>query len=114
MPTRLRPSRALRVLLLLIVVISAVFAATALAATRTVKVQDSFFSAKSVSVSRGTTVTWRWTGALYHNVKVRSGPVRFGSRTQLKGTYSHRFTARGTYKLYCSLHPGMNMTVVVR
>ena len=113
MPNRLRPSRALRALLLLIVVISAGFAATALAATRTVKVQDSHFSATSVSVSRGTTVTWRWTGSLYHNVKVRSGPVKFGSRQQITGTYSHRFTVRGTYKLYCTLHPGMNMTVAV-
>ena len=113
MLSRLRPSRATRALLLLIVVISAVFAATALAATRTVKVEDDFFSAKSVSVSKGTTVSWHWTGALYHNVKVRSGPARFGSRTQLRGTYSHRFTTRGTYKLYCSLHPGMVMTVTV-
>ena len=114
MLTRLLPLRSVRALLLLIAVVSAVFAATALAATRSVNVQDSFFSSKSVSVSRGTTVTWHWIGALYHNVKVRSGPAKFGSRIQLKGTYSHRFTVRGTYKLYCSLHPGMVMTVTVR
>jgi plastocyanin len=109
-PLRRRPVRAL---LLIIALLAAFGTATALAASPTVQVKDDFFSVKSVSVSRGATVTWKWAGALYHNVKVKSGPVKFGSRTQLHGSFAHRFTARGTYKLYCSLHPHMLMTVVV-
>jgi len=106
--------RPVRALLLVIALLAAFGTATALAASSTVKVEDSFFSAKKLSVSRGASVTWKWTGALLHNVRVKSGPVRFSSRKQLHGTYSHRFTVRGTYKLYCTLHPDMTMTVTVR
>ena len=106
--------RPVRALLLIIVLLAAFGTATALAASSSVKVEDSFFSAKKLSISQGASVTWTWTGALLHNVKVRSGPAKFSSRTQLHGSYSHRFTARGTYKLYCSLHPDMVMTVTVR
>ncbi len=110
-PLRRRPVPAL---LLVIALLAACGAATALAGSSTVKVEDNFFSAKKLSVSPGTSVTWNWTGALYHNVKVRSGPAKFSSRTQLHGSFAHRFTTRGTYKLYCSLHPDMTMTVTVR
>jgi plastocyanin len=110
-PLRRRPVRAL---LLVLVLLAAFGTATALAGTSTVKVKDNFFSVKKLSISRGSSVTWQWSASLKHNVKVKSGPVKFGSRTQLHGSYSHRFTVRGTYKLYCSLHPAtMNMTVTV-
>ena len=109
----LRSRRVARLLLLALALIAAFATTAALAATRTVGVKDSFFTSKNVSISRGTTVTWTWKGSLYHNVKVKSGPAKFNSRTQIHGTYSHRFTARGTYKLFCSLHPYMTMTVVV-
>ena len=106
--------RPVRALLLVIALLAAFGTATALAASSTVKVEDSFYSAKKLSISRGASVTWKWAGALLHNVKVKSGPAKFGSGKLLKGTYSHRFTVRGTYKLYCTLHPDMTMTVVVR
>jgi plastocyanin len=51
---------------------------------------------------------------LNHNVTVRSGPSTFHSRTQAQGSYSHVFTRPGTYALYCTIHPSMKMTVVVR
>ena len=113
MPNRPAWRRPARALLILVAVLVTSFTATALASTLTVKVEDSFFSAKKVTISRGSTVKWSWHGALLHNVKVRSGPASFHSRTQVHGTFSHTFTARGTYKLYCSLHPDMTMTVVV-
>jgi plastocyanin len=32
-----------------------------------------------------------------------------------KGTFTHRFTRRGTYRLFCSLHPArMTQLVIVR
>ncbi|MDQ2895714.1 MAG: plastocyanin/azurin family copper-binding protein [Actinomycetota bacterium] len=106
--------RPVRALLLIIALLAAFGSASALGASSSVKVEDNFFSAKKLSVSRNTSVTWNWKGALYHNVKVRSGPAKFSSRTQLHGSFVHRFTTRGTYKLYCSLHPDMTMTVTVR
>ena len=110
-PLRRRPVRALLLVLALLAVSGTT---TALAAASTVKVKDNFFSVKRLSISRGASVTWKWSASLYHNVKVKSGPARFGSRTQLRGSYSHRFTVRGTYKLYCTLHRDMTMTVTVR
>lgn len=100
--------------LLIAAVLVALGAATALAASPTVKVGDNFYSVKTLSVSRGTTVNWKWTGAIRHTVTVKSGPVKFSSPLQVHGTYSHRFRIRGTYKLYCKIHPYMKLTVVVR
>jgi plastocyanin len=45
---------------------------------------------------------------------VHTGPSSFSSRTQVRGSYSHTFTKRGTYRLVCTVHPKMRMTVVVR
>lgn len=113
MPIRRLRARRLRVLILLTVLFAA-GAGTALAATHTVFVRDSYFSVKTLTISRGSRVSWQWKGALNHNVSVKSGPVRFHSRTQYSGSYSHTFLRSGTYRLYCTLHPYMKMTVVVR
>jgi plastocyanin len=109
---RLLRDRRLRALLTLTVVIAA-FSSIALAATKTVAIKDNYFSVKTLRVNKGTKVTWHWAGFLFHNVKVRSGPVKFRSATQFHGNYSHTFRRAGTYKLYCTLHPDMKMTVIV-
>jgi plastocyanin len=100
--------------LILVAVLASLIATTALASpAKSVNVGDSFYGPKTLSVGRGTAVTWNWSGTLLHNVKVRKGPAAFKSRTQIHGTYRHTFSTRGTYKLYCTLHPNMTMTVVV-
>jgi plastocyanin len=82
--------------------------------SKTVKVEDNFFSAKKLTIGKGTRVTWKWDAVLRHNVAVRSGPSKFRSRTQVHGTFSHTFSKAGTYHLYCTLHPYMKMTIVVK
>ncbi len=68
----------------------------------------------TLHVRTGTAVRWAWRGQESHQLSVRSGPERFGSRTQTRGAFTHTFTRAGTYRLECSLHaPGMRMTVVV-
>jgi plastocyanin len=87
----------------------------ALAASRSVAVKDDKFVAKSITVSRGTTVKWVWRGRSPHNVTVVKGPVRFRSSTKSSGSYSRKLTRRGTYRLLCTIHaPDMRMTVRVR
>ena len=83
-------------------------------ASRTVRVKDNFFSPKSTSVSRSSTVTWRWAGKSSHNVVVKSGPVRFQSRLQRSGSYKRKLTRRGTYSIVCTIHSGMTMKLRVR
>ncbi len=109
---RLLRDRRLRALLTLTVVLAA-FSSIALAATKTVAIKDSYFSVKTMTIKKGTKVTWHWAAYLRHNVRVRTGPVKFHSATQYRGNYSHTFSRAGTYKLYCTLHPYMKMTVIV-
>lgn len=87
------------------------------ATTRTVKVGDNYFvrsgARPTVSVRKGTTVKWVWRGSAAHNVSVRRGPQRFSSPVKVRGSYSHRMTRRGTYRIVCTIHPGMEMTLKV-
>ena len=96
-------------------VLFGLLAVSAFAASgKTVKVADSYYGPKTLTVGRGTKVTWRWSGVLKHNVVVHTGPSFFSSRTQVRGTFTHVFTRKGTYALVCTVHPKMKMTVVVR
>jgi len=83
-------------------------------AATTVKVDDDVFRPGSVTVSKGTTVRWRWVGDDPHNVVVSKGPRHFRSGRKRSGTYSHKMTKRGTYRIVCTIHPGMDMTLRVK
>jgi plastocyanin len=90
--------------------------ALAASATKKVRVGPQFsFSPKTLTIKKGTKVSWKWAGGLPHNVTVTSGPAKFHSKTQTSGSYSHLFTKKGTYKLVCTIHKalGMKMTVKV-
>src|SRR3954449_13460690 len=96
-----------------------VLAATpAAAGTKQVAVGDNFFKPASVTVSKGTTVVWKWTGAVSHNVVVQSGPQKFRSAIGSGPSFSfkHKMTKPGTYKIICEIHgaAAMHMTLTVR
>ena len=97
----------------LAVAAATVFATPTGAATR-VRVDDDVFRPGSVTVRSGTTVTWRWVGDNPHNVTVTRGPVKFRSRTKTSGRFSKRMRRRGRYRIVCTVHPGMDMTLRVR
>ncbi|MBJ7459725.1 MAG: cupredoxin domain-containing protein [Thermoleophilaceae bacterium] len=86
-------------------------------AVKNVTVGDNFYSPSSLSIKRNDSVRFRWNGtSRRHNVTVRTGPVGFSSATR-RGSYGYtqKFTRKGTYKLYCTLHPNtMKATVSVR
>ena len=82
-------------------------------ATNAVSVQDNQFSPKDISVSVGTTVTWTWAaGVADHNVAFGDGPAS----ANLRGgaTYTRTFGTAGTFTYSCTLHAGMNGTVLVK
>ncbi len=89
-------------------------------ATRSVSVEDDFFSPKTRSVSRGDKVVWRWKGFNDHNVRFRSAPSGAkrprGSTTKTSGRFARTFSRRGTYRYVCTIHEagGMKGRVVVR
>jgi plastocyanin len=92
----------------------------ALAATTKVKVGDNYFVRASgvptVTVSKGTKVSWVWKGSSSHNVKVTKGPAKFGSSTMRSGTFSKKVTKAGTYTIVCTVHGAsdQSMKLVVR
>ncbi len=92
------------------------------ATKKTVRLGDNYFTPKTVTVKRGTTVTWRWPtfeeAGDVHDVKLRSGPrgvKKFQSEAASTDySYKRKLTAAGTYKLVCTLHHEMVMTIKVR
>jgi plastocyanin len=84
------------------------------APTKTIKLGDNFYSPTKVTVTAGTVVTFKWTGSNTHNVTVLKGPEKFTSPNQSDGTYNRTFTKPGTYKIACTFHPGMNLTLKVK
>ncbi len=86
----------------------------AFAATKTVQVKDDVFAPTTLSVKAGDTVRWVWRGEHPHDVAVKSGPQKFKSRVQNKGSYRRTLTRTGTYRIICTIHqPKMKMTVRV-
>jgi plastocyanin len=108
---------------LLPVVLLAALVATLLAAVpavskrKTVEVDDNYFvregSPPTVRVNRNDTVVWEWEGRNPHNVTVTRGPVRFKSPTQRSGDYRKKVTRSGSYRIVCTIHPNMKMTLRV-
>ena len=84
-----------------------VLASVAMAA-RSVKVGDDYYVRSSgvptVTVTKGTTVTWRFKGSNPHSVTVSKGPRKFDSGVRTGGSYKRKLTRTGTYTIYCTVH----------
>ncbi len=95
-------------------------AAPALAATKSVKVGDNWFVRPSgvptVTIEKGDKVRWQWRGESLHNVKVSSGPARFGAPSKTSGSFTRAFSKKGSYTLICTVHGArdQSMKLVVR
>ena len=100
----------MRKLFLVVLALSALaaLAGTALAATKSVKVGDNYYVRASgvpkVTVSKGTTVRWRFAGDNPHSVTVSRGPVKFNSGVRSSGSYRKKMRRRGTYTIFCVVH----------
>jgi plastocyanin len=92
------------------------------ASKKTVKLGDNYFTPKTVKVKRNTTVTWRWPGfeeaGDVHDVKLKSGPKGVKKFTSEAASTDYSFKRKlkvaGTYKIVCTLHHEMRMTIKVR
>ena len=79
--------------------------------TNQVTVNDNFFTPTAVQVGIGTTVTWTWaSGASLHNVTFSDA----NSGDKSSGTFSKTFNAAGTFTYRCTLHSGMDGSVIVQ
>jgi plastocyanin len=112
----------MRVVLALVAGVALLSAAPAHGAAKTVRIYDNYFLRDALTVKRGTTVVWRWPGADeagdVHDVKLKSGPKgvkRFHSEAA-STNYSFRRKLRvpGRYRIVCTLHQEMTMTIRVK
>jgi amicyanin len=84
------------------------------ATTHQVVMSGYAFTPRSLTISAGDTVTWTNRDQAPHDVKTTSGPASIHSPMLAKGgSWSHTFTAAGTYGYLCTVHPGMTAELVV-
>lgn len=80
----------------------------------TVVLRDIAFRKAVVRVQPGQRVTWTWNDrGVTHNIHSVGRPRFPGATARRSGSYAVRFARAGTYRYTCTLHPGMNGTVVV-
>ena len=71
------------------------------------------YDSATITVSKGTTVTWTQHDSAAHTVTSVSGDV-LDSQNLAKGeTFSYTFDETGTFEYYCTIHPSMKGTVIV-
>lgn len=78
-----------------------------------VKMQNIAFDPTSVTIKVGQTVTWVNDDSVTHNVTAQSGAAFKSKDFGQGGTYSFKATKPGTIKYVCTLHPGMDGTLIV-
>jgi plastocyanin len=108
--------RLIALLVAVAVVAVAIVAVPAFAATKSVRTGPGVrFGTSKLSIKRGDTVKFVWTGGLPHNVRISKGPQKGTiSKVKTKGTAARRFTKAGTYTIVCDVHqPTMKMTIRV-
>ena len=78
----------------------------------TVTIQNFVFSPATITVPKGTTVTWVNQDSADH--QIASDTQGFSSSSLPKGaSYSFKFDTPGIYPYHCSIHPSMKGTVTV-
>jgi amicyanin len=88
---------------------------TAPVATDKVDIKDFAYSPTTITVKKGTTVTWTNQDSTKHNVAPDTETSDFkASELLAKGqTYSVTFNTVGTFSYHCTPHPYMKAQVVV-
>jgi plastocyanin len=95
-------------------------AAASGAAVKRVQVGDDYYGPTHLTVKPGTKIRWVWLAdnGDSHDVKLVKSPhgvKRFHSASAATAyTFTRTLTKRGTYKILCTLHQDMTMTIKVR
>jgi plastocyanin len=98
----------------------AVAAAASASASKKIEVGDDYYGPTKATVKAGTTIKWAWLAdnANSHDVKLSKGPSgakKFHSASAATDySYSQKLTKPGTYKIVCTLHQDMVMTIKVK
>jgi len=83
------------------------------AASAAVKIDNFVFGPQTITVPVGTTVTWTNSDGIPHTAASTDGVFK-SKVMDTDEKFSYTFTKAGTYPYYCSIHPKMTGTVVVK
>ena len=95
-------------------------APAATAGRKTVGVYDNYYLPNKLTVARGTTLAWKWPADAgdVHDVKLGrhpKGAKPFWSEPGAAGySFTRKLTVPCTYRIVCTLHEEMTMTITVR
>ena len=78
-----------------------------------VQIKQFAFVPATLTVPVGATVTWTNADEEPHTVTA-SDRAYTSTGLEQNETYTHRFTAPGTYTYFCALHPHMTATIIVQ
>lgn len=80
-----------------------------------VKIDNFSFSPATLTVPAGTTVRWTNRDDIPHTVVSTDDPKAFKSKVlDTDEKFSFTFSKAGTYPYFCSVHPKMTGTVIVK
>ena len=71
------------------------------------------FVPNPAAVAQGTVVTWSNSDSTNHDIVSDTG-IWDSGRLAAGESFRFTFATKGTYPYHCSLHPGMNGTIVVQ
>ena len=89
----------------------AAFAAAASPAT--VKIDNFAFAPATLTITAGTTVTWKNDDDSPHRIGDKNGTFK-SAALDTDDTFSHTFTVPGEYAYICTIHPYMAGTIIVK
>ncbi len=78
-----------------------------------VEIRNFQFLPATLTVTAGTTVTWKNDDASPHTVAAADGSFR-SAALDTKDSYSHAFATPGTHVYLCTIHPMMVGKVIVK
>jgi len=76
-------------------------------------IQGMAFTPSTITVSAGTTITWTNKDGVTHNVTSNTAGLFSSGPINPNKTFSKLFSTPGTFGYTCTLHAGMNGSVVV-
>ncbi len=83
-------------------------------AVKSIAISGMQYQPARIEVKVGESVTWTNQDAAPHTVTARDG-ISFASTTLSQGAnFTHTFTKAGSYDYYCTYHPNMRGTVIVK
>jgi plastocyanin len=88
-------------------------AVAAAASPATIEIDNFAFTPATLTVTAGTTVTWKNEDDSPHRIGDKNGTFK-SAALDTDDTFSHTFAAPGEYPYICTIHPYMVGTIIVK